>query len=394
MSELVLDIKQFTTTPGGRFRVSGSFSGEEFREDYLIPALNKAIDQDTVLSVVLDGVCGYPSSFLSEVFGGLLSAFSRATLKNHLRLICTEEPYLIEEIECHLSFNENRDEVEVLQAALQHIAGAVAVYENSTKQALSLEECREVISQLGLSLGKLHKIHSSLDDEGVRYWSGQAHLALRSTLDLKNVMTSHSNFPSAGFVADDSSIGLAQSCYVDVTSIIKGLSRMIEHDLPEPIKVFISYTHDTQKHSNRVLKLAQQLREDGLDCQIDQFVNGGPANGWPMWMNEQINRADYVVIICTEIYLQRFNREGPQGLGLGGTWEALLTLQDLYEGQGINRKFIPGYFETPEFIPKPLRAATHYQLMKQYEDLLRYLTSQPAVIPKQIGPQRSLPPKK
>jgi len=59
--------RDFSKTPVGRYRADGPYSGEVFREDFLIPSLNRG---DVI--VVLDGTDGYPSSFLEEAFGGLL----------------------------------------------------------------------------------------------------------------------------------------------------------------------------------------------------------------------------------------------------------------------------------------------------------------------------------
>lgn len=36
-----------------------------------------------------------------------------------------------------------------------------------------------------------------------------------------------------------------------------------------PPKVFISYSHDTVEHQERVLGLADRLRADGIDAEID-----------------------------------------------------------------------------------------------------------------------------
>ncbi|WP_337519562.1 STAS-like domain-containing protein, partial [Desulfovibrio sp.] len=55
----------FSVFPGGRYRSDGEFSGEEFRDNILIPALQKY--QQVI--VELDGTRGYGSSFLLEVFG-------------------------------------------------------------------------------------------------------------------------------------------------------------------------------------------------------------------------------------------------------------------------------------------------------------------------------------
>ena len=40
--------------------------------------------------------------------------------------------------------------------------------------------------------------------------------------------------------------------------------------MAEPLKVFISYSHDSDEHSERVLRLSDHLRGDGIDCNIDQ----------------------------------------------------------------------------------------------------------------------------
>ena len=37
----------------------------------------------------------------------------------------------------------------------------------------------------------------------------------------------------------------------------------------DPPKVFISYSHDSKSHAARVLKLANELRRDGIEAIID-----------------------------------------------------------------------------------------------------------------------------
>jgi len=61
---------EFSETPAGRYRVDGPFSGQRFREEVLLPALQ---ENDSV-EVNLDGVVGFGSSFLEEAFGGLVRA--------------------------------------------------------------------------------------------------------------------------------------------------------------------------------------------------------------------------------------------------------------------------------------------------------------------------------
>lgn len=68
----------------------------------------------------------------------------------------------------------------------------------------------------------------------------------------------------------------------------------------QPVRVFISCSHDSDQHRERVLDLAQRLRGDGVDCTIDQFVNGSPPEGWPLWMERQVELADVVNVVAAE----------------------------------------------------------------------------------------------
>jgi len=67
---------------------------------------------------------------------------------------------------------------------------------------------------------------------------------------------------------------------------------------PDVKKVFISCSHDSPEHRKRVLDLSQRLRADGVDSWIDQY-DPYPAEGWPRWMQRQIDEAEAVLLICT-----------------------------------------------------------------------------------------------
>ncbi len=77
--------EEFTKFPAGRFIDDGRFSGERFREEFLVPKLK---EYDTVV-IYLDGVKGYGSSFLEESFGGLVRKgyFSADDLKKKLEIV-------------------------------------------------------------------------------------------------------------------------------------------------------------------------------------------------------------------------------------------------------------------------------------------------------------------
>jgi STAS-like domain of unknown function (DUF4325) len=74
--------KNFSRFPAGRFNSDGDFSGERFRDQFLVPALSK--DQQVI--VELDGTAGYGSSFLEEAFGGLTRKALFAAKELHARL--------------------------------------------------------------------------------------------------------------------------------------------------------------------------------------------------------------------------------------------------------------------------------------------------------------------
>lgn len=60
--------KDFTRFPAGRYKRNGATSGEDFRERFLEPALQKGEH----ITVNFDGTVGYGSSFLEEAFGGVI----------------------------------------------------------------------------------------------------------------------------------------------------------------------------------------------------------------------------------------------------------------------------------------------------------------------------------
>lgn len=94
--------KEYTETPGGRYKEDGAFSGEEFRETMLVERYLAARDQKTKLKIILDGGYGYPSSFLEEAFGGLSRTYGKESVKETLIFVSEDEPGLTEFIEGYI----------------------------------------------------------------------------------------------------------------------------------------------------------------------------------------------------------------------------------------------------------------------------------------------------
>jgi tetratricopeptide (TPR) repeat protein len=154
-----------------------------------------------------------------------------------------------------------------------------------------------------------------------------------------------------------------------------------------PNKVFISYSHDSEQHSQRVLALANQLRHHGVDAELDQYETR-PPQGWPRWCEEQLRpeNSEHVLVVCTETYLNRIEGKAPADEGRGVFWEGDVIYSYLYE-QKSKERFIPILFDRKDEanIPRPLKGAAHYQITAfdlsdaGYESLYRELTHQPAV---------------
>ena len=162
--------------------------------------------------------------------------------------------------------------------------------------------------------------------------------------------------------------------------------------MPEALKVFISYTHDSVEHMDRVLALSNSLRSEGIDCRIDQYEQS-PADGWPQWCDRQVEKSDFVLVACTETYLRRFKGEEAPEIGLGATWEGHIITQEIYNAQGKNSKFIPIIFlrEDAAHIPLILQGPTHYAVPDAYDLLCRRLTHQPLVTMPPLGSVRAMP---
>jgi hypothetical protein len=107
-----------------------------------------------------------------------------------------------------------------------------------------------------------------------------------------------------------------------------------------PPRVFISYSHDTVEHQERVLGLADRLRADGIAAEIDQY-NAAPSEGWPLWCERQIAAADVVLMVCTETYHRRVSGDEERGKGLGVVWEARIIRQLLYAGARSSVMYSP-----------------------------------------------------
>lgn len=158
-------------------------------------------------------------------------------------------------------------------------------------------------------------------------------------------------------------------------------------------KVFISYSHDSAEHSERVLQLADALRRHGVDAEIDRY-HQRPPQGWPAWCEEQLRPevSSHVLMICTQTYHDRVQNQVPADEGRGAWWEGRIIYNRIY-GDKRNVRFIPVLFDgaTTEHIPIPIRNDAHYRISQfdltdpGYEALYRDLIGRPYVTKPDLG---------
>lgn len=120
MEDITITIaKDFSLTPGPRFINEGDFSGEFFRNSILEPKFLEAVKEKKKVIVNLDGTLGYGPSFLEESFGGLVRKLSKGLedakkleaqklVEGTIKIISTEEDYLIEEIKEYIKDANNK----------------------------------------------------------------------------------------------------------------------------------------------------------------------------------------------------------------------------------------------------------------------------------------------
>jgi len=159
--------------------------------------------------------------------------------------------------------------------------------------------------------------------------------------------------------------------------------------------VFISYSHDSSEHCERVLALSDKLRSMGVDAEVDQY-HVRPEHGWPRWCEERLRpeNAKYVLVICTQTYRDRVENKVAADEGRGVFWEGGIIYEYIYGDKG-NTRFVPVLFPGGQEggIPRPLKSQTLYRINTfdmsdpGFERLYRELTEQPFVIKPDLGPK-------
>lgn len=110
MNDIIIDIKKdFSDSPGARYRKDGPHSGEEFFEDLLKPRFDEAVRNKVKLIINLDGVWGYPSSFVSGSFGKLSLEMGKDVVLSTIVFISDESKTRLSRIVTEIEHPTKRD---------------------------------------------------------------------------------------------------------------------------------------------------------------------------------------------------------------------------------------------------------------------------------------------
>jgi hypothetical protein len=134
-----------------------------------------------------------------------------------------------------------------------------------------------------------------------------------------------------------------------------------------PTRVFISYSWASADNCRLVSNLSKILKENGVDCTIDDHVMS-PSARWDSWMREQIQTADFTLIVCTKEYRQEWEEEDAQlAQGRGANFESRIMRNVLYKNKGTNHRFIPIFFskEDTTCVPEDLSGYTSFLVGKE-----------------------------
>lgn len=149
--------------------------------------------------------------------------------------------------------------------------------------------------------------------------------------------------------------------------------------------VFISYSHDSQEHKKWVLDLATRLRNTGIDASLDQW-DLRPGDDLPHFMETNLASSDYVIMVCTDNYVQKANS------GVGGVgYEKMIITADLLSNIDSN-KILPvirqeGSSNVPTFLKTKLylNFSRNDEYEFSFDELVRAIHGAPLYKKPEIG---------
>lgn len=96
-------------------------------------------------------------------------------------------------------------------------------------------------------------------------------------------------------------------------------------------RVFLSYSHDSEEHRERVLAIARRLLAVGHEVVLDRFT-AHPDPNWPQWMAREFLVTDAVLCTYTPTCRARFGGKAPTG---GSAWVQTAESSELGAGLAL-----------------------------------------------------------
>jgi len=73
-------------------------------------------------------------------------------------------------------------------------------------------------------------------------------------------------------------------------------------------KVFVSYSHDNERHKRWVRDKCVSLRESGVEVIFDQF-DLKPGDDIRQFIEDGVQTSDYILLVCTPTYKRKAENE-------------------------------------------------------------------------------------
>lgn len=107
-------------------------------------------------------------------------------------------------------------------------------------------------------------------------------------------------------------------------------------------RVFITYSHDSERHKTLVREFATFLRDEaGVDVRLDQWADDGRRD-WSLWAIEQLTEADFVLVIASPLYKRRAEGTEAPDRGRGAQFEAGMIRDNITKDlPRATRRFLP-----------------------------------------------------
>ncbi len=156
-------------------------------------------------------------------------------------------------------------------------------------------------------------------------------------------------------------------------------------------KCFISYSWDSDAHTEWVRKLAENLQGKGVSVLLDQW-DLKHGSDLPSYIETSVRESHFVILVCTRDFARKAN------VGIGGVgYEKSIVTGEIFHRISSPEKFVPilRSGSVQETIPSYLKSKIYVDFrddkifQTSLEDLLRHLHDMPRHLRPSLGSKPS-----